>query len=148
LRPHLGHLTDKALARTTAGTLELSSNAHGLRFFASCSRTSYADDLRVLMNDGVVTQSSFAFNVAPGCEDWTDDAGPITRTVTKVGELYDICVTAAGASPATDSAVARTLALSYALEHGLIGTDSAAALRIARIRTDIYLRKNRIRLRT
>jgi uncharacterized protein len=142
------HLTDKALARTTAGTLELSSNAHGLRFFASCSRTSYAEDLRVLMSDGVVTQSSFAFNVAPGCEDWTDNAGTITRTITKVGELYDICVTAAGAYPATDSGVARSLALAYALEHGHIRRHPAAALGIARVRADLDLRKRRSGLRT
>jgi HK97 family phage prohead protease len=62
------HSTTLPLARTSAGTLELSTNSHGLRYFASVTPTSYSDDLRNLMNDGVVSQSSFLFTVAPDGE--------------------------------------------------------------------------------
>src|SRR5581483_4878161 len=107
-------------ARTTAGTLELSVNQHGLRYYADVAPTSYARDLRVLMEDGIIEQSSFLFNIAPGGEEWAVDGDRVTRTVTQVGELFDVCVCAAGAYPATDSGLARKLLLDYAHARGFI----------------------------
>lgn len=138
------HSTLYPLARTSAGTLELSSNAHGLRYFATCSPTSYAEDLRALMNDGVVSQSSFTFSVAKGGESWDNLGSVVTRTITNVGELFDVCVCAAGAYPATDSAVARKLVLDYALQRGFIRQDPDAALRIARAKAELELRRRRL----
>src|SRR5207248_2463758 len=62
------HDTRYVLGRTTNGSLELSSNAHGLRFWCRVAPTSYAADLRVLMERGDISQSSFTFSVAPGGE--------------------------------------------------------------------------------
>jgi phage head maturation protease len=41
---------------------------------------------------GDVSQSSFAFSIAPGGDDWTEDpeTGAYIRTVKKVGRLFDV----------------------------------------------------------
>jgi HK97 family phage prohead protease len=54
------------LARTHAGTLALKEDAEGPGLRRRRAPTSYADDLRVLLDRGDMTQSSFAFRVAPG----------------------------------------------------------------------------------
>lgn len=137
------HLTHMPLARTN-GTLELSVNAHGLRFYAVCSRTSYAEDLRNLMADGIVSESSFLFSVAKGGETWEDRGGQVLRTIHEVGNLYDVCVTVAGAYPATDSGIARSLFVDYALQRNYLRTNPDVALRAARLRADIELRRRRL----
>jgi uncharacterized protein len=134
------HSTSLVLARTGAGSLELRADDKGLRYFARMSDTSYARDLQQLMADGVVTQSSFLFTVAPGGENWRINpaTGGVERTITNVGALYDVCVCAAGAYPQTDSALART-ALDYALTRGFLNEDPALALRKAKARARLVL---------
>jgi HK97 family phage prohead protease len=137
------HNTLYPLARTSAGTLELSVNSHGLRYFATCSPTSYAEDLRTLMKDGVVSESSFTFRVAPGGEDWQLEDGIVTRTIHEIGDLYDVCVCVAGAYPATDSGIARKLYVDYATSRGLLNQHPDAAARIARAKAELDLRRRR-----
>jgi HK97 family phage prohead protease len=129
------HNTALVLARTGAGSLELRADARGLRYFAKMSDTSYARDLQALMRDGVVAQSSFLFTVAPGGENWRINpaTGGVERTITNIGQLYDVCVCASGAYPDTDSMLART-ALDYALERGFLSEDPALQLRKAKAR--------------
>lgn len=138
------HDTRYPLARTAAGSLELSANAHGLRYYATVTPTSYAQDLRNLMADGVVTGSSFMFTVAPGGEEWTVENGRVTRTITEVSDLYDVTVCAAPAYPASDAALARTF-FDYASERGLLRTHPDADARKARILADLQLRGRRIK---
>lgn len=135
------HDTRYALARTTAGTLELTTNAHGLRYYASVTPTSYADDLRALMNDGVVNESSFTFRIAPGGEEWTERDGRVLRTVTNISDLYDVTVCAAGAYPSTDSGIARKLYLDYALQRGFIKKNPDGALAAAKLKANLELRR-------
>lgn len=135
------------LARTTAGTLELTTNARGLRYFGTCSRTSYAEDLRQLMKDGVVTESSFTFTVAKDGEEWAtanDDKRTVIRVIHEVGGLYDVCVCVAGAYQATDSGIARSLFVEHGLRTGRLTTNPDAALRAAKLRADLELRRRRI----
>lgn len=141
------HDTSLPLARTTAGTLELSANAHGLRYYASVTPTSYAEDLRNLMSDGVVSQSSFTFTAAKGGEEWTTAEGEpnaIVRVIHEVGDLYDVCVCAQGAYPATDSALARTLFLRHGLERGYLRTNPDGVLAAAKFRAELELRRRRV----
>jgi HK97 family phage prohead protease len=141
------HDSSLALARTTAQTLELSANAHGLRYFATVTPTSYAEDLRALMQDGVVNQSSFTFTVAPDGEEWgTVEGDPhcIVRVIHEVGDLYDVCVCAHGAYAATDSGIARSLYLNYALQRGYLRANPDAKLRAAKLRADLELRRKRL----
>jgi HK97 family phage prohead protease len=139
------HDTSLPLARTTAGNLELTTNSHGLRYYATVTPTSYAADLRMLMQDGVVRQSSFQFTVAPGGEEWTTQGDQVIRRIKQVGELYDVTVTAAGAYPATDSGIARGLMLDYALTRGLLTGNPDATHRIAKAMAELELRRRRVR---
>lgn len=98
------HDTKYVLARTKNKTLELREDPVGLHFWAKVADTSYAKDLRILMERGDVDQASFAFTVAR--DEWTVDANDnVTRTILEVGELYDVTVTAMGAYPQTDTSV-------------------------------------------
>jgi HK97 family phage prohead protease len=141
----IDHDTRLVLARTWAGTLELSTNAHGLMYFARVSDVSYARDLKTLMTDGVITQSSFLFTIAPGGETWdvADNSETVTRTITKVGELYDVCCCAAGCYSQTSSGLARSIALEYARERGYLHADDQTAAK-RRAELQLELRKRRL----
>lgn len=118
--PDVWHLWDHdpryVLARTTNKTLELSVDPRGLRFWSRIAPTSYAADLRVLVERGDVDQASFAFTVAR--DEWLieeDAAGneQISRTILEVAELYDVTTTAMGAYPQTDTQLARSKVLTH-----------------------------------
>lgn len=93
------------LARTKSGTLELSEDDTGLRVWARLAPTSQAMDLRMAMQRGDVDQMSFAFTVAE--DDWHEDhdTEEIERTITRIGELYDVSVVTFPAYPDTDAAI-------------------------------------------
>jgi uncharacterized protein len=103
------HDTRLVLARTKNKTLDLREDPIGLHFWAKVADTSYARDLRVLMERGDVDQASFAFTVAPGGDEWNireeDGEEVVERTINKIGELFDVTVTAQGAYPQTDTSV-------------------------------------------
>ena len=100
------HDTKLVLARTKNKTLDLREDPVGLHFYAKVADTSYARDLRVLMERGDVDQASFAFTVER--DEWViDDNEEVTRTIHEVGQLYDVTVTAQGAYPQSDASVVR-----------------------------------------
>lgn len=113
------------LARSANKTLELRTDPRGLHYWGRVAPTSYASDLRVLMERGDIDQASFAFTVAK--DEWriVDEGGEerVERTIHEVGDLFDVTVTAAGAYPQTDSVVAHARA--YAQEQGLISENVA-----------------------
>tara|TARA_R100001480_G_scaffold30488_1_gene41502 strand:- start:13 stop:786 length:774 start_codon:yes stop_codon:yes gene_type:complete len=76
------------LARTTNGTLRLSTDERGLRYEAEVANTSIGRDLIELMKNGTVNQSSFAFVVED--DSWEVRDGINIRTVNKVSRLYDV----------------------------------------------------------
>ena len=137
------HSTLHPLARTN-GTLELSANSHGLRFYAEVTPTSYAADLKQLMEDRVVSQASFLFRVAPGGERWETRGDQVIRRIYEVEGLYDVTITAAGAYPRTDSGIARTLALDYATARGLLTTNPDAQLEVERLRAELEIRRRKL----
>jgi HK97 family phage prohead protease len=116
------HDTRYVLARTTNKTLELRIDPMGLHYWAKVAPTSYAADLRVLMDRGDIDQASFAFTVSK--DNWEvledEDTGEerVERTILEVGELYDVTVTAMGAYPQTDSQVVGERARDYAMQEG------------------------------
>lgn len=98
------HDTSLVLARTRNKTLDLRVDPLGLHFWARVAPTSYAEDLRILMERGDIDQASFAFTVAE--DEWhIDEDEEITRTITRVADLYDVTITAQGAYPQTDSSL-------------------------------------------
>lgn len=119
----IDHNTLYTLARTGNSTLELTIDPTGLRYWARMAPTSYANDLVISMGAGNVSESSFLFRIAPGGEEWSfseDSEGHevVSRTIYEVGDLFDVCICAAGAYPDTDSGIMRKLALDYAEENG------------------------------
>ena len=100
------HDTKLVLARTKNKTLELREDPVGLHFWAKVADTSYAKDLRLLMERGDVDQASFAFTVAK--DDWQIGEGDkVTRTILEVDQLFDVTVTAQGAYPQASSGVVK-----------------------------------------
>lgn len=88
VRALINHDSNLILARTTSGTLELSTDSEGLKYEFTIPETSYGKDLAVSMDRGDITQSSFAFTVAD--DTWTTVDGEDVRTITKVKRLYDV----------------------------------------------------------
>lgn len=110
------HDYSRALARTQAKNLELRADPQGLHFWARVVETSYSKDLRVLMEAHVVDQASWAFTVEE--DEWVERSdGSLHRTIKKVGDLFDVTITARGANPATDASLARSL-VENARKHG------------------------------
>lgn len=112
--PHVLHVwdhdTSKALSSTRSKDypLELKSAKDGLEFYSRVAPTSYAMDLRTLLEGGVVDQSSFAFTVAK--DEWRfveeDDQERVERTILEVDGLFDVTTCAMGAYPQTTSTLA------------------------------------------
>lgn len=123
------HDTKYVLARTKNKTLELREDPVGLHFWAKVADTSYAKDLRILMERGDVDQASFAFTVAR--DEWTVDANDnVTRTILEVGELFDVTVTAQGAYPQTDTSVVAHMRsrLKAEINEGRLPEEAATAI--------------------
>jgi len=89
------------LARTTNGTLRLSTDERGLKYEAKVANTSIGRDLVELMRNGTINQSSFAFVVED--DSWEVRDGMNVRTINKVSRLYDV---SAVTYPAYESASA------------------------------------------
>lgn len=111
------HDTTLVLARNRNGTLNAEIADEGVDFWGRVAKTSYAADLRVLMDRGDVDECSFAFTVAPGGEEWRmEDDGSIVRRVTKIERLWDLTICARGAYPQTHSASVRSFVAHTAIE--------------------------------
>ena len=96
----INHDSNKLLARTTNGTLELRQDPKGLRVFAELAPTTYAKDLQVLLQRGDMSQMSFAFRV--GSDTWTDEDGELIRSINEFESLFDVSVVTYPAYPQTD----------------------------------------------
>jgi hypothetical protein len=89
VRALVNHDPSKLLARQEAGTLRLGVDDEGLAFEVDLPDTSYARDLRALVERGDLTGASFGF--IPGDDDF-DRApdGRQRRTHTRVARLVDV----------------------------------------------------------
>ncbi len=87
--------------------LELRVDDDGLQY--ECTPESDdADWQRVLpkLRSRLVYQSSFAFRIAPGGQEWTEDEdGVLVRTIMKIRRLYDVAPVTFPAYPQTSSDV-------------------------------------------
>lgn len=104
------HDPNLPLARTHAGSLQLRETSGGLEYTADVAPTSFANDLRVLMDSGIVNQSSFAFRVEPGGDDWFEDeeTGGLIREIREFSSLYDVSAVVYPAYPTATSGVKRS----------------------------------------
>lgn len=85
------HDPSQVLARTTAGSLRLSVDDIGLRYEFDLASDDCSEQVAAYINDGRVTQSSFAFDVASGGDQWEEQTdGSVLRTINKFRRLYDV----------------------------------------------------------
>lgn len=104
------HDESMVLGRTTSGTLELAKTDRGLGYAITPPDTQLGRDLLTLIRRGDIYGASFAFSIAPGGEQWSQDGdGPAMRTVTEVANLYDVSVVSRPAYPQSTAAL-RSLA--------------------------------------
>jgi HK97 family phage prohead protease len=75
VRALVDHNPEKLIGRTSANTLKLSEDAHGLRVEVDLPDTSYANDLKALMKRGDVKGMSFGFKVPDGGQRFTRENG-------------------------------------------------------------------------
>ena len=130
------HDTRYVLARTKNESLDLRSQELGLRYSARMAPTTYASDLAVLLERRDVDQASFSFTVADDTWEETDD-GSIVRRINKIGDLYDVTITARGAYPQTTSEIIRGYLRTFAEARGVIepATEKRSNLKLTKART-------------
>ena len=100
------HDVNMTMARTSSGTLDLKEQPKGLRAYVpEMPDISYANDLRVLLKRGDISQMSFGFTMGEGAEQeyHEDKDGNVTRTIWKVGGLFDVCTVTFPAYAATEA---------------------------------------------
>lgn len=95
-------------ARNKNNTLTLSTDEHGLLSEADLSSTQASRDLYDAINAGLVDQMSFAFTVT----DDEYDKKTCTRTIHKIGKVFDVSAVSIPANPGTD--ISTLSARSYA----------------------------------
>ena len=86
-------------ARTSAGSVELSVDEHGLHNVTDLSRTARSRDLFDDIAAGNYPQMSFAFTVAEGGDEY--DKATHTRIIHRVAKVFDISPVSFPANPNT-----------------------------------------------
>lgn len=99
------HDPNEITGRTSNGRLTIAKEARGLGYRHTPLMTTRGRDLVLMVEDRTITGASFAFTVAEGGEQWTeDDRGNVVRTVTKASGLYDISAVTSPAYPSSSIA--------------------------------------------
>jgi uncharacterized protein len=93
------HNSSQPLARTSAGTLKLSTDSTGVAFACSLdTRSSYANDLAISVERGDTRGCSFGFQTNK--DTWTNEQGTLLRTLNDI-EVLEISVCSSPAYPQT-----------------------------------------------
>lgn len=86
VRALINHDPSLVLGRTSAGTLELTSDDVGLKYRVKLGNQQYATDLYESIQRGDISQSSFAFTIKE--QTWSEDRS--SRKVEEVAQLLDV----------------------------------------------------------
>ena len=95
----------RVFARIANGTLELTSDEHGLKVVANLGGTAIGRQLYEEIQGGYTNKMSFGFTVTGEQKKTTKDAdGHVTilRTMTRIGKLYDVSAVSLPANDATE----------------------------------------------
>ena len=95
--------TGRVYARTSAGSVELWHDEHGLGNKTDLGRTQAARDLFEDVKAGNYPKMSFAFTVAPDGDYF--DRATHTRVITKIAKVFDISPVDFPANPGTELSV-------------------------------------------
>ena len=93
----------RVYARTSAGTVELWHDEHGLGQRTDLGRTQMARDVFADIEAGNYPKMSFAFTVAAGGDDY--DRATHTRTISKIAKVFDVSPVSFPANPGTQLSV-------------------------------------------
>jgi len=112
VRAFFNHDPNFLLARTSSGTLKLSTDKRGLKYSFDVPDTTAGRDLLVSMKRGDITQSSFAFQVE--IDSWNTTSKGEIRTIEKVSRLFDVSPVSIPAYPtANDLSIAQRSRMTY-----------------------------------
>lgn len=92
--------TGPVYARSSAGTVKLDIDGHGLHQTTDLSRTEKARGLYEDIKAGNYPKMSFAFAVAEGGDDY--DRKTHTRTIKHISKIFDVSPVAFPANPGTE----------------------------------------------
>lgn len=105
IRALVDHDSAKVLGRSSNQTLRLAADDHGLRVEIDLPNTTYAADIRALLERGDVSQMSFGFLLSAGGDKWERSAdGSRLRTLLDV-DLIEVSLVSIPAYPDTSAAV-------------------------------------------
>lgn len=93
----------RVYARSSAGSLELWTDEHGLGQRADLSRTASAREVFADIEAGNYPQMSFAFSVAENGDEY--DKTTHTRTIHKIAKVFDVSPVSFPANPGTSLSV-------------------------------------------
>ena len=102
------HNIDSILARTTSGTLTLSTDDEGLRFEFEAPATTMGNDMLELVRRGDISKCSFKFTVEEDEWRYADKENKLEydeRTIRKIGNLYDVSLVVYPAYSDTEAGV-------------------------------------------
>lgn len=125
------HDMNKVLGRNLVN-VKLTQDDKGLRYRVELPNTATANELRTLIKDKIITQSSFAFRV--GKQEWEhpeDRSKPSIRTITEMKRLYDV-------SPVTYPAYLDTSIAARGMEREAKRAGLALANIEARLKANFY----------
>ena len=97
----------RVFARTSNGTLTIEPDAHGLAVEADLGGTDLGRGLFQEIKGGYTTKMSWAFRVAEGGDEWKSEQAPDgraleTRTIKRIGKVYDVSAVSLPANDATE----------------------------------------------
>lgn len=95
--------TGRVYARSSAGTLELWHDEHGLGQRANLGKTQSARDLFADIEAGNYPKMSFAFTVAEDGDSY--DKATHTRTIHRIAKVFDVSPVSFPANPGTELSV-------------------------------------------
>ena len=95
--------TGKVYARSSAGTVEIGTDMHGLWQKTDLGKTQAARDLFAEIEAGNYPKMSFAFIVAEDGDSY--DKETHTRTISRVAKVFDVSPVAFPANPGTELSV-------------------------------------------
>ena len=124
----IDHDTSRLLGRTSAGTVAVTVDNHGLRYDIQLPDTQYARDLAALVKRGDIRGSSFAFRVGQEGQRWVNDSGVAVRELLDV-DLVDVSVVVNPAYPAANDVALRSLD-EWQQADGLVAVRARNAARI------------------
>lgn len=131
VRALFNHDPNQILARTSSGTLKLELDDKGLRYEFELPETSLGNDLRIMMQRGDISQSSFAFTIKE--DSWEERSGKIPlRHIRQIERVYDV-------SPVTYPAYEQTSVTARSF-HAF--QEKQAACDDAEIETEIFILTN------